>query len=529
MSRKLLWLLSIAMGAVMIGLIMVQAYWINNALFIKEQQFNQLVSRSMNDISREIERQEAAFRLMDEFNPFFWPGRILDKNFDFRINGSANHQIDTKNKKINSDKELQLFKESDNETYTVHFLNDTLIVIYHDSISQPDTFHISQLTGLDQELIDFNALKKYFNSRRGFFDNIISKMMSPYLPVEKRIDTTILKSLLDREFTHREINLDFEYSIVNENNEVVIYSKGYNPDKDSEIFSARLFPEDIFSLPNYLLVYFPGQKSYVWRSLGFMGISSISLTLIIIFLFFITLFIIFKQKRLSEIKTDFVNNMTHELKTPISTISLASQMLNDNSIPAEVKDGLHISSIIDTESKRLSFQVEKVLQMAIFDKGKIQLKLKKLDMHELIRSVGSSFDIQISKAGGSLEYELNATKHIAKVDEVHFTNVLSNLLDNAVKYSREVPEIKVITKNEKEYLVIAVEDKGIAISKEDQKHIFDKFYRVSTGNVHNIKGFGLGLSYVKKIVEIHNGIIKVKSELNKGSRFEVFIPIYEEN
>ena len=400
MSRKLLWLLAIAMGVVMISLILVQTYWINNAIRIKEQQFNQLVGRSMADISREIERQEAAYRLMDEFS-LYWPGTNSDKNINFQIEGSANYQIDQKTGKINQDNNIQIFKDSVGQSYSIQLRNDSVIVFYQGTDNLPDTFHIDDLSGLDQSIVDFIPLKKQFNSRRNFFDNIISKMMRPYLAVEERIDTTNLKNLLVREFAHSEINLDFEYSIVNESNRIVLHSPGYNPEKDTEIFSARLFPEDIFSFSSHLLVYFPGQKNYVWRSVGFMGISSVILTLIIIFMFLITLFVIYRQKKLSEIKTDFVNNMTHELKTPISTISLASQMLSDNSISDEIKNIPNIARIIDTESKRLSFQVEKVLQMAIFNKGKIKLKLKILDLNELISSVCNNFDIQIRRPGYS--------------------------------------------------------------------------------------------------------------------------------
>jgi two-component system, OmpR family, phosphate regulon sensor histidine kinase PhoR len=203
-------------------------------------------------------------------------------------------------------------------------------------------------------------------------------------------------------------------------------------------------------------------------------------------------------------------------------------MLNDDSIPIENKNISHISRIINTESKRLGYQVEKVLQMAIFDKGKILLKEKRIDFHELILSVLNNFNLQVKKQGGSLTWHLDAEKSIVFVDEVHSANVISNLLDNAVKYCKEIPEITVSTRNEKSFIVLSVEDKGIGISKENQKRIFEKFYRVPTGNIHNVKGFGLGLSYVKKLVEIHHGHINMKSEPDKGTKFDVFLPIHTE-
>jgi signal transduction histidine kinase len=217
--------------------------------------------------------------------------------------------------------------------------------------------------------------------------------------------------------------------------------------------------------------------------------------------------------------------MTHELKTPISTISLASQMLSDNSIPDEAKNLRNISRIIGDESKRLGYQVEKVLQMAIFDRGRIRLKRKKTDINDLVENVITNFELQVKKRDGTLTGNLKAEEALVEVDPIHFTNVVSNLVDNAIKYSREAPEISIQTFNYNRHLVIRVTDRGIGIKKEDQRRIFEKFYRVPTGNVHNVKGFGLGLSYVKKIVEEHRGSVNLKSELNKGTEFEISIPL----
>ena len=256
-----------------------------------------------------------------------------------------------------------------------------------------------------------------------------------------------------------------------------------------------------------------------------MGTSSIILTLVIILSFLLTILIIFRQKRLSEIKNDFVSNMTHELKTPISTISLASQMLNDETIPAESKNIDNISRIIRDESKRLGYQVEKVLQMAIFDQGRIKLKKKKTDINELIHNVITNFTLQIENKNGVIEEDYSANKAVINIDNVHFTNMISNLVDNAIKYSGKEPAISVSTLNRNEKLIVLVKDSGIGIKKEDQRKIFEKFYRVPTGNIHNVKGFGLGLSYVKRIVEEHLGSVSVKSEPGMGTEFEISFPV----
>jgi two-component system phosphate regulon sensor histidine kinase PhoR len=217
--------------------------------------------------------------------------------------------------------------------------------------------------------------------------------------------------------------------------------------------------------------------------------------------------------------------MTHELKTPISTISLASQMLGDKSIPVESKNIDNLSSVITDESRRLGYQVEKVLQTAIFNKGKLKLKLRETDIHEIIHSVINNFSIQIRQKNGLIIPSLHAENSVTNIDVVHITNVLTNLVDNAIKYCTRDPEIYMETQNYGEYIMIAVRDNGIGINRHDQKRIFDKFYRVSTGNIHSVKGFGLGLSYVKKIVEEHRGYIKLESEPYEGSTFRIYLPL----
>ena len=249
------------------------------------------------------------------------------------------------------------------------------------------------------------------------------------------------------------------------------------------------------------------------------------LTSLLIAIFAYTIFIIFRQKKLSQIKNDFINNMTHELKTPISTISLASQMLQDGSISTTPKTIEHISQVINQESKRLSYQVEKVLQMAIFNEGRLKLRFKELDMNELVRGVIGNFELRVKNSNGDIRSDLQAKNDLIKGDEVHITNVVFNLLDNAVKYSHEIPDITVTTESWKESLVLSVADKGIGIPKEHHSQIFERFYRVPTGNVHNVKGFGLGLSYVKKIVDAHNGKIIVESVPNKGTKFSIYFPL----
>jgi signal transduction histidine kinase len=335
--------------------------------------------------------------------------------------------------------------------------------------------------------------------------------------------------LIRNELDHNGIFLPFEFAVLDNKRDIVMQSEAFNTKTKAKLFGGRLSPNDLMSSPNILTLYFPTQKNYLIKSLGFMGISSVLLTFVILITFGFTIYIILRQKKVSEIRNDFVNNMTHELKTPISTISLASQMLNDNSIPNAMKNIEHLSRVINDESKRLGYQVEKVLQAAIFEKGRINLKLRRLDIHELINNVVKNFIIQVKNREGQIIKNLDAEYSIVNIDEIHFANILLNLLDNAIKYSKGQPHITVSTLNKKGGMIIIVEDKGIGISKDNQKRIFEKFYRVPTGNVHDVKGFGLGLSYVKKIVEEHNGKISLESELNIGTKFEIQIPVAKTN
>lgn len=275
------------------------------------------------------------------------------------------------------------------------------------------------------------------------------------------------------------------------------------------------------------MVEFPTKHNYIFSSVRFI-IPTLAFTLMLLVIFLYTIFLAFRQKKLTEMKTDFINNMTHELKTPISTISLAGQMLSDDSIRKSPSMLEHLAGVITEESKRLRFQVDKVLQMSVFDKSVAGLKLSTVDADKIIANVVNNFKIKVEKFGGTLTCELSATNPEITVDEMHFTNVIYNLLDNAVKYMREdaEPHLEISTRDiSGNRLEIRVKDNGIGIKKDDLKRIFEKFYRVSTGNRHDVKGFGLGLAYVKKMVTMFEGTIHVESEPGVGTTFIIELPL----
>lgn len=315
------------------------------------------------------------------------------------------------------------------------------------------------------------------------------------------------------------------YAVVDKNDKP-IYKQTLFPDQNQAVYSQVLFPNDPIDKQTYLKIFFPTKNDYLISEVSFL-VPAILFTVILLVTFIIMIFITFRQKRLSEMKSDFINNMTHELKTPVSTISLAAQMLKDQSVTKSPEVFKHISGVINDETERLSFQVEKVLQMSLFEKQKTTLKFKELDANDIVVTVANTFQLKVEKFGGHLDIDLQATESTINADKMHFTNVLFNLLDNAVKYRREDVnlELMIRTWNANNKLYISVEDNGIGIKKENVRKIFERFYRVSTGNRHDVKGFGLGLAYVKKIVENHRGTIKAESDLDKGTKFIICLPV----
>ena len=359
---------------------------------------------------------------------------------------------------------------------------------------------------------------------------VIGDFLTTKRSIYDRINYQILDSLLKIEIKNRGIEIPFEYGISSiENPSYLHYASsakykmtGLKSEKDT--YQVNLFPNDYNSSENYLRVYFPNQDRYIIRNIWMMYATSLLLILVVLGCFYVAVSTILKQKQLADIKNDFINNMTHEFKTPISTISLATQMLGDEAIARSPTIFKRYLGIIRDENKRLGSQVEKVLQTAQMERGEVNLKLGTVNVHQIIERVLENISPQIELREGIIEVDLKAENPEIQADEVHLTNILFNLLDNANKYSPEKPLIKITTENTEKGLSIKVSDQGIGMTRESVKNIFEKFYRVPTGNVHDVKGFGLGLSYVKKMVEEHCGKINVLSKLGEGSEFEVVLP-----
>ena len=350
-----------------------------------------------------------------------------------------------------------------------------------------------------------------------------------HLLYERFITESQLDSLILLELNTRGIDTRFEFGIYNPERDVFLIEKdpGMRKTLIEKGSAARLFISDIFTSPEYLLLYFPHEKQFLLTELWGMLLISIILIIVIVYSFTYTITTIFRQKKLSEMKNDFINNMTHEFKTPISTISLACEALSDRDTVRSSEFTKNYINIILEENKRLATMAEKILQTAVIEKGQLKMKREQIDLHEVITDVIKNIRIQVEIKDGVIRKQFKATNPVLLGDKVHLTNLINNLLDNANKYSPRKPVITIRTENTSNGILLTIEDHGIGISKGEQKKIFDKLYRVPTGNIQEVRGFGLGLSYVKAIVEEHHGRISLDSEINKGTTFKVFLPFTE--
>lgn len=509
----MIYVLIVGMSIVLSLLIIVQVNIINKAAKIKEEQFGQVVKRCLMRVATRLEEEETTQFILSEqlraqqqigiqSSLSTEQGIINQKQINFSINMTQDAKGNLK--------ASASFHESD--------------TTYAAPVQDPEAFKmLAEMNNWEQE-----RFYQSFQNRSIFTRNLQYQLALANRPIEQRINHEFLDKLLLHELRSNGIELDYEYVIksYNQGKENIIFNSPNYKNTRKKEHQTPLFTNDIGSQkPNYLKVYFPRDNRHFLTDTGLMVLPTVILVLLIIGIFTYTIIIILQQKKLSMVKNDFINNMTHELKTPISTISLASQMLRDstvNSAPATLE---RISGVIYDESNRLSMQVEKVLQMAVFNEGRLKMKFKSFDLHEVVTSVVHNFEIRVHSANGQITLDKKAEQFTIYGDQVHITNVLFNLLDNAVKYSKENPLIEVTTENKSDQVVVSVKDNGIGIAKEHQKQIFERFFRVPTGNIHDVKGFGLGLHYVSKIIDAHKGTIKVESSIGKGTKFMIYFPI----
>lgn len=506
MKKHTIWILAILMAITFIGLLCIQIFYMKNIVQIRYEQFKQGVRQSLVSVAQRLEQDEARYFLEEDVNSVHSSSIIAQYLGDNVPNLSG-----------------------------VKYSFTTSTGLVADLTIKGDVQEISKLQ-IGNDVIDhYRNLQNSYHNRylyqKGMIDDVILNIVSSASnrPIRERADSAVVARYLRQELDTLGLRMPFEFAIANYAGTVLYKSSDFqasHTDRDN-MFIQALFPNDNTGRLNYLKVYFPTKKDYIFSSISFM-VPAFAFTFILLIIFVFTIIVAFRQKKLTEIKNDFINNMTHEFKTPISSISLAAQMLSDEAVRKSPAMMQQISNVINDETKRLRFQVEKVLLMSMFDRQKVSLKLKEIDANTAINNIVNTFKLKVEKYGGRINARLDAEDAIVSVDEMHFTNVIFNLLDNAVKYRREdVPlELTVSTRDlNGERLQIIVADNGIGIRRDDLKKIFDKFYRVSTGNRHDVKGFGLGLAYVKKMVCDLGGEITAESELGIGTKFKIILPL----
>lgn len=512
MKKSFITALIVLICVALIGLIAIQIYWIQNSIALRDAQFRYNVKIAITEFNHVLEREEAKERIR-----IYEMNRKAALDLDSIIKSRPKASVYVTNEDIGGDTAVYI---SPDGGFTFKFSNQkTTTRVF-------DPFNMSDVRSADIEV----STSRFSQEQSELF----SELLAGFIQLEmgndfiSRHTVGSLDSLIKRNLTEvGGISASYHFGIFDVYDQPVILAKEANAQMNELLkagFRSRLFPNDTNQEPYYLRIWFPDQDSYLLKTLWPLLFASAIFMLTVIFAFGYSIRTILYQKKLSAIKNDFINNMTHELKTPIATISLACEALSDPVMSkSEVRVGQFLKMIRE-ENKRLGVLVENVLRSAVLDRGEMRLSRDKVDFHEVILAAIRNIELQAQQKGGEIVTDLLAKSPIIKGDKVHLTNVIYNLLDNAIKYSQENLQIKVSTSSNESYLLVCIEDNGIGIKKEDQARIFEKLFRVHTGNVHDIKGFGLGLSYVKMIVEKHHGTVSVRSDYGKGSTFIIQLP-----
>ncbi|MCX6321457.1 MAG: HAMP domain-containing sensor histidine kinase [Bacteroidia bacterium] len=529
-----------------IGIIWVQTVWIRNAVGIRNENFNNAVIVSLNNAANAIESS----RKMNFFNNFMLTDPLSFNDSSNDISGylSIGNYSSVPGNKISLRVTNQTITgnfdsgkvTTVNKSYT--FNGDTSVV--SDSISfiiaAPDESGKMKIVKRGEDVnknskavyIRQNEFLDWVKKRSSEFQNMSDQMISEIYQWEKtlELDNKEIEYTLKRSLAFAGVQTPYEYAIIKDG--IVqdgTIKKSQKNDFLKSNYMVRLFPDNIIRQDLILSVIFPERANYVLGSMAWILGGSMLFSLFILATFALSLYFIIRQKKISEMKSDFINNMTHEFKTPIATISLAADTITN---PKVIKDEVsirHFISMIKKENSRMNKKVETILQIASLDKKEIEFRFENVSMHSIIEHAIDTIDIQVQQRNGKINLNLEASEPVVYGDSEHLTNLVNNLLDNSIKYSPESPEITIKTKNSEKGLILSVEDKGIGMTKAVQSKIFERFYRQSSGNIHDVKGFGLGLNYARAIIDAHRGNITVFSEPGKGSRFDIFLPFNWEN
>ena len=516
MKKSTIWAVAIVMGLSFLGLLFLQLSYIEEMAKMKKEQFDESVNRSLYQASRNLELNETL--------------RYLEKDVnETERRAFRQDSVMTRSGKLNDDvvqhSHQYAVTGKDGTVYSSFQLKTITTkpsTIPKAMILRSDKNSISEASKSLQEIV-----RNRYVYQKALLDEVVYNILytASDKPLKERINFKLLDQDLRAELLNNGVSIPYHFTVSTADGREVYRCPEYTADGESHTYSQVLFRNDPSSKMGVVKIHFPDINNYIFSSIRFM-IPSVVFTMVLLMTFIFTIVVIFRQKRYTEIKNDFVNNMTHELKTPIASISLAAQMLSDESVTKSPQMMKHLGGVINDESKRLRFLVEKVLQMSMFDKKKAVFKKKEIDANELVENIAHSFTLRVEHTGGKIYTDIEAVDSTIYVDEVHFQNAIFNLMDNAVKYRNPDKPLDIYMKtwNDGGRLILSIRDTGMGIKKENLKKIFEKFYRVHTGNLHDAKGFGLGLAYVKKIIDLHKGEIKVESSYGKGTTFTVSLP-----
>ena len=525
MNKLFFRLLVFLMSLSLIGIILVQVYWFNTSFKNNDEQFKIHVKQVISDVADKIQKQET-YKFYDKINHIKDSTGKLPKKDDLlefyyvQKNPKTNKTIVYSNSIISEDYNISptFFDKKFNSEKFKSFSSKRVTEVYNNNSVDN--------SGISQSLIPDVRIEKSGNL--DILDNAIfeisAKDVLSAMPLEERVSVPVLQKLIKKELEEQGVETKFEFGIYSNNLATKIKSNDFKYDKDAT-YSIPVFIDNEGSTKYELLVTFPLKKKFLLSELISITVLSIIFTLIILIAYSSALNQLIRQRQISEIKNDFINNMTHEFKTPIATINLALDAIKNPKIIDDKEKVLRYLQMIKDENKRMHAQVENVLRISKLEKKELDIVKEPHNIHEIIEDAIEHVNLILADREGTIISHFNALRNTVLINDVHFTNVIVNILENAIKYSPNVPEIEICTENIKDMIIIKIKDKGLGMSKAAQKRIFEKFYREHTGDIHNVKGHGLGLSYVKRIVDDHNGQVYVESEKGKGSTFIIKLPL----
>jgi two-component system phosphate regulon sensor histidine kinase PhoR len=542
------------------GLILLQSHLLHNAMELKEQAFHRNVLAALNSVVQKLETTETAKRIMViagtpsgeheltiHGSDSFWVGRdscpldsLLVIETRMEIEQPVRVRDDTIFYSLQSPQHVKI-EVCDLEGGENFVVLDTFRTTGEYVLNLDDERHkqglvmvrmttdsSSFVVGLDDGSQSGIVKQTGSRERDVLVRKVLDDMTAEELrPVESRIDPERLDSLIRLSLVESGIDMPYAYGVISQPGDSLRIAEPaeYAEELGRSEFTARLFPHDFFSARNDLALHFPDRDIFLWKEIGPLLISSVVFMLIIIVCFVYTIRTIISQRRYAGQLVGFINNMTHEFKTPISTVALATEAIRRPDVISRRDKVERYNQMIRDENLRMRDQVDKILQMAVIEEGDFDLELSDVDVHQIIQKAVENVALSVENRHGTIHCLLDAEYHTLQADAVHLTNIIHNMLDNAIKYSPDAPEIRISTRNSHKGIAIAVEDRGIGIRDESKKRVFDKYYRVPVGNIHDVKGFGLGLSYVKLMVEAHGGTVSLSSEYGRGTTVEVFLPL----